>query len=169
MKTNLVLVSLFDKATKEIATKLAREYDLYFADVGDILEYNLYNADEIEKNCGIDYLNKLKKNAIKEIGSYENTLISVPYGLFVSENNAKYFEKYATIVFLDFKKSALEKYIEKATLTQKNLNELKVMLIAFDETRKICKELSHVKIDLAKVEFEVNYKKIKKTLDKYYL
>ena len=31
MKTNLLLVSLFDKGTKEIASKLAKEYDLYYA------------------------------------------------------------------------------------------------------------------------------------------
>lgn len=169
MKTNLLLVSLFDKGTKEIASKLAKEYDLYYADVNDLLEYNLYNAKEIEKNCGLEYLNKLKRNALKEIGTYENTLISVPYGIFASENNSKYFDKYATIVFLDFKKSAIEKYIEKATLTQKNLNELKVMLIAFDEMQKLCCELSHIQIDLANVNFESNYKKIKKHLDKYYL
>jgi len=169
LKTNLVIVSLCDKATKEIAAKLAKEYDLYFADVGDILEYNLFNADEIEKNCGIDYLNKLKQKTIKEIGTYENTLISVPYGIFVSDQNYKYFEKYGTIIFFDYSKAAVEKYIENATLTQKNLNELKVMLIAFEETEKICLESSNAKIDLNKIDFDQNYKKIKKFLDKYYL
>ncbi|MBQ3048159.1 MAG: hypothetical protein IJD48_04005, partial [Clostridia bacterium] len=134
-----------------------------------IIEYNLFNADEIEDKCGIEYLNKLKKKTIKEIGTYENTLISVPYGLFVADKNYKYFEKYGTIVLLNYTKQAIEKYIETSTLTQKNLNEIKVMLLAFDETQKICAEASNTKIDLNKIDVLSNYKKIKKFLDKYYL
>ena len=66
MKTNLVVVSLIDSMTKQVASKLANDFDLYFADINDILEYNLFNAGDIEKNCGLEYLNKLKQKTIKE-------------------------------------------------------------------------------------------------------
>ena len=39
MKTNLVLVSLLNEKTKEIAEKLATDFELYYADIEEILNY----------------------------------------------------------------------------------------------------------------------------------
>lgn len=168
MKTNLVIVSLIDAKTKQIATKLATDFDLYLADVNDILEYNLFNAGEIEKNCGLEYLNKLKRKTIKEIGTYENTLISISNNLFVADNNVKNLNKYATIVFINFSKPVIEKYINSLT-TQEEKNQFEVMMLAYEEIKTVCLENCDIEIPVNKLEFDSNYKKIKKIIDKYYL
>lgn len=168
LKTNLVIVSLIDIKTKEIATKLATDFDLYFADVNDILDYNLFNAGEIEKNCGVDYLNKLKRKTIKEIGSYENTLISISNNLFVADNNAKNLNKYGTVVFLNYSKPAIEKYI-KSLSKQEEKNQFNVMMLAYNEIMAICLENCDMEIPISKLDFDSNYKKVKKVIDKYYL
>ena len=83
MKTNIVLVGSLYNKTKEIAEKLSEKFDLYYANVEDIIEYRLFNAKEIKKKCGVAYLKKLKNDILKEIGNFENTLISIDKSMFL--------------------------------------------------------------------------------------
>ena len=168
MKTNIVLVSLLERLNKKIATKISEEFELYFADIADILQYNLVNEGEIESLCGIDYLNNLKNKTIQEVASYENTLITIPYSLFISEKNAEYLNKYGTIVFLKFPVSVLEK-IKKTTKKETTKNEMEILIRTYNEHTALCEDVSDVVIDLAKSDFGFCYKKVKKVLDEYYL
>lgn len=168
MKTNLVVVSLIDSMTKQVASKLANDFDLYFADINDILEYNLFNAGDIEKNCGLEYLNKLKQKTIKEIGSYENTLISISNNLFIADDNAQNLKKYGTVVFLNYSKQIIHNYIN-ALSSQEEKNTFNVMMLAYNEIIKLCHENCDIEISLTKQDFDTNYKKIKKVIDKYYI
>lgn len=168
MKTNLVIVSLIDSKTKKIAEQLANDLDLYFADINDILDYNLYNAGDIEKNCGLEYLNKLKQKTIREISSYENTLISISNNLFVADNNAQNLNKYGTVVFINYSKQTINKYIESLSSSEEK-NTFNVMMLAYNDIVKICTENCDVEIPITKLDFDANYKKIKKVINKYYL
>lgn len=168
MKTNIVLVSLLDRLNKKIATKLSKEYDLYFADVADILSYNLVNEGEIEELCGAEYLKSLKQKTIKEISTYENTLITLPYSMFISDNTAEYFKQYCTIVFLKFPESVLNK-IKKTTKKEQTKIDMEVLELTYEEHTRLCEEVCDVTIDLNKSDFDFCYKKVQKVLDEYYL
>ena len=168
MKTNIVVISLLDRFNKEIAIKLSENYDMYLADVADILEYNLVNEGEIEKICGADYLNSLKDKIIKEVSTYENTLITMPHNIFLEKSNAEYFKQYCTIVFLKFPEKVLKK-IEKKTKKDKTRKEMKMLALTYKEHTKMCEDISDVTIDLQKNDIDVAYKKVEKLIDKYYL
>lgn len=168
MKTNIVLVSLLDRLNKKIATKLSNDYDLYFADVADILSYNLVNEGEIEELCGADYLNSLKQKTIKEISTYENTLITLPYGMFISNDTAEYFKKYCTIVFLKFPETVLDK-IKKTTKKEQTKKDMDILSLTYEEHTKLCEDVSDITIELNKSDFDFCYKKVEKVLDEYYL
>ena len=43
------------------------------------------------------------------------------------------------------------------------------MMLAYDELLTICRENCDMEINLTKLDFDSNYKKIKKVIDKYYL
>jgi len=168
LKTNIVLVSLNNQLSKKIGEKLSKDYDLYFADIKDILQYNLQNEAEIESICGVEYLNNLKEKTIKDVSTYENTLITLPYELFIWNNNYEYLKKYSTIVYLKQPKSLLVKEKNKI---EDNLekSQQEVLLTAFEGHNQLCEENSDVTIDIVKDDFVTNYKKIKKVLDNYYL
>ena len=168
MKTNIVLVSLLDRLNKKVATKLSNDYDLYFADVADILSYNLVNECEIEELCGADYLKSLKQKTIQEISTYENTLITIPYTMFIANNTAEYFKQYCTIVFLKFPQSVLDK-IKKTTKKEQTKKDMEMLSLTYDEHTKLCEDVSDVTIDLNKSDFDFCYKKVEKVLDEYYL
>ena len=168
MKTNIVLVSLLERLNKKIADKLSKTYDFYLADMSDILEYRLINASEIEELCGVEYLNSLKTKTIQEVSTYENTLITMPYSLFIAENNAEYFKKYGTIVFLKFPVSVLER-IKKTTKKEQTKNEMEILIRTYNEHTTLCEEVSDITIDLNKNDFDFCYKKVQKVLDEYYL
>ncbi len=168
MKTNIVLIGFLNNVTKKISEKLALDFGLYFADAEGMLEYNLTNEEEIEKLCGVEYLNGLKQKILKDISSYENTVISIPYSIFSANNNYEMFKKNCTIVFLNFSEEIL-KY--KIQLTQdENLKKAEeAFLIAYNERTQFCKDNCNLSIDISKYEIENVYKKVKKYLDEYYL
>lgn len=166
MKTNLVLVSLLNDKTKEISEKIALDFELYYADIEEILNYNFFNANDIKENCGIEYLNKLKTKTIREISTYENTLICIPFSMFIEDDNAKFFNRYGTTVFLDYDEGIIKSYLKSNSQDE---NEVKVALLALSDRRKLCKESCNIRIKLGKNDFVKNYKKIKKVIDNYYL
>ncbi len=168
MKTDIVLIGFFKDLTKQIAEKLALDFGLYFADVEGMIEYSLINEKEIEKLCGIDYLNGLKQKVLKDIANYENTLITIPYSIFSANHNYEMFKRNCTIVFLNFSKACLEERI-KQTQDEKAKKAWEVFLLAYDERTKFCIENSDITINMTKPELDIAYKLVKKSLDKYYL
>lgn len=168
MKTNIVLIGFLDNLTKQISEKLALDFGLYYANAEDIIEYNLMNEKEIEKLCGVDYLNKLKQKTLKDISNYENTLITMPFSMFSQNNNYDMFKKNCTIVFLNFPKECFEQSVKDAN-DEKVKKAGEVFLIAYEERTQFCKDNSDVTINLQKPEFELSYKHVKKYLDDYYL
>lgn len=168
MKTNIVLVSLLDDVNKEISVKIAKDFDLYLADMAEILQYNLMNEDEIKSVCGEDYLNGLKNKAIKDVATYENTLISISYGLFIDKENIEVLKKYGTIVYLKFTKDAIENYY-KSLSSKEELLDAQLKLDMYQERNALCEQYSDLVIELTKVDYDSCCKKIEKVLDNYYL
>ncbi len=168
MKTNIVLVSLLDDLNKEVSIKIAKDFDLYLADMSEILEYNLMNAEEIKTVCGEDYLNSLKNKAIKDVATYENTLISISYGLFVDKDNIEVLKKYGTIVYLKFTKEAIKDHYKSLT-NKEDLLDAELKLDMYKERNAMCEQYSDLVIELSKDDYDFCCKKIKKVLDKYYL
>ena len=168
MKTDIVLIGFFKDLTKKIGEKLALDFGLYYADVEDMLEYHLMNEQEIEKLCGIKYLNGLKQKVVKDLSSYENSLITIPYSIFSSNKNYEMFKSNFTIVFLNFEKIYLEQKINQLK-DEKERAEGKAFLLACEERAKFCKDNSDITIDISKPVLELCYKKVKRCLSDYFL
>ncbi len=168
MKTNIVLIGFFKEFTKQIGKKLALDFGLYYADVEEMIEYNLMNEKEIEELCGVDYLNNLKNKIIKDLSCYENTLITIPYNMFITNKNYDMFKSYCTIVFLNFSRDFIKEEINKSQ--DKTIkNDGNVFLLAYEERTKFCIDNSDISINITQSDLDNSYKKIKKCLDKYYL
>lgn len=168
MKTNIVLVGSLYEKTKQIAEKVCEKFDLYYANIEDIIAYSLFNAEDIKKECGEEYLKKLKKQVLRKVSSFENTLICVSNSVFLDENNFDFFKAYGTIAFLDFSKKILDNMIDSST-SKDVKNALKVDALTYDEKRELCKNNCDVVINLKKDNFELNCKTVEKVLEEYFL
>ena len=164
MKTNLVFVGLLNDKTRKLAEKFALDMELYFADLDKIVEYNLFNIQEIQENCGVEYFNKLKQQVIKDVSTYENTLIYLPFDMFIEGKNAEYFNKYGTTVFLDF-----DKKIVKQFFNGEPKSEADMFFLNFVERREFLKKEANITIEIQKDDFQKNLKNIKKIIENYYL
>lgn len=123
-----MVVGWEEKSTKNLAKRLALSLDKFYADVEDLMEYYLTDSQEnIQKLCGVEYLEKLKLGVIKDVSNYENAIIYVPLYIFVYQDNCNLLSKNAHIIFVDIKDRELkkvfsdkEKYPALKTLTLKN-------------------------------------------------
>ena len=80
-KSNLVVVGLCEDLTKKIAEKLSSELNLYLADFGAIVEYEIENEQQVAKLCGIEYLEHLKSKIFDDVVQFENSLIYFPFSV----------------------------------------------------------------------------------------
>ncbi|MGN0798332.1 MAG: shikimate kinase [Christensenellales bacterium] len=167
MKTNIVLVGLYDKMSKAVAKKLANELDMYLADLVEILKYNLMNEEEIEKICGIQYLNKQKSKIIGDISSYENSIIHLPYSIFAEGKTPDKFKKYGTTIFLKISPTTFQRLLDKDKgLTD---DEKKIALLAYEDRTANAEKLCDMSVDIDSVDYTTAYKRVKRDLDNFLL
>lgn len=141
VKNNIIIVSACQKNTKTLAKVLADKLNLLFADVEEILQYNIEDEFEIINKCGLDYLNKLKRKAILDIAGYENTFIYISLKLFVNDKNFDKFKKRGHIIFLKPTKKLLQNlYSEDTSLTK---NERKIDIDAYLIRAKLCEKYAN--------------------------
>ena len=84
---NILLVCLDKQFSREIAQLLCEKLGKFYLDCEDLLEYELANKDDILKNCGLEYLEKLEHKFIFGILDYENTIMAISYDLYIKNKN----------------------------------------------------------------------------------
>lgn len=100
MKSNLVIVGLVKGFLKEIGEELADQLAMHYADVSDIIAYSLLDTNEMVKKCGVAYLTEQEEKVIKSIANYENSVISLDYDMYFSNNNFIHFKNTAIVVYV---------------------------------------------------------------------
>lgn len=107
MEKSLILITgLLRNFNKEVASLLSDKLDIYHLDIPDLIEYELADRDNIIEKCGIEYLNKLEKNAVTSALSYENTVLSFDFETFV--NYSEICSKNTISFYLCFSKDYVE-------------------------------------------------------------
>ena len=167
LKTNIVLVGLYDKMIKSVAKRLADDFDMYLADLVEIVKYNLINEEEIEKICGVQYLNKQKIKIVGEIAGYENTIVHLPYSIFAENENADKFKKNGTTIFINLTLSAFKKLLDKDKTMSSD--EKKLALLVFDDRVSFAKKMCDLSVDIDSPDYITAYKKVKKAMDNFLL
>lgn len=79
---NFVIISLDDKFSKNVATILADNLDMYVVNTKDMIAYELINPKEIKRKCGYEYLKSRERGVVKNISDFENTVISTSFDIF---------------------------------------------------------------------------------------
>ena len=128
MKNNIAVIGLVGNFKKTVAKTLADKLEMVFADVNDIMEFNLINANMIDK-VGQEYFDKNETKTVKMLASYENSVITLNFSTLNKNSNAEYLKKSCVIVYLKLNYSQfellnhIENYGALASINEKTFND----------------------------------------------
>ena len=162
MKSNIALISLYDSFTSKLSEALAWELGLYYANLQDIIAYEIINPKEIEQKCGIDYLNSLKEKSFSGVMEYENSCIAVPFAMYSQKNNYKVTSRNSLVIFVKMSYSLyvnIFKGKKKADIVSK---------LAFEDRNKFCQKHADIVVEVSNLATKLNINKIKKQILSYY-
>lgn len=110
MKSNfnkIVLVSLADNLTKQVASLLSATLGIMFCDAEDLMEYELIDKDNLKKFASKEYLKNAEKKVAKHISSFEDVVVKIGFDFY--NHNIETISKNALVIFLDFPKNVTDK------------------------------------------------------------
>ena len=109
MLTNITVFALNNNYAKTVANHLADELEMFFADVMELLTFDLINIVEATELTGKDYVLRKEQSKIKTVSTYENTIISCDYRSLNNEVNYENLHAGSVMVYLKLNADALKK------------------------------------------------------------
>ncbi len=105
--TSILIVSLNKEIGNVLSSQLANVLSMHFADCKELIEYDLFDSGAILEKCGIEYLTKREKSVVRDIATYENSVIFVEYDIY--KNNYELLNKISPSIYLKCPKRKLAK------------------------------------------------------------
>lgn len=143
-KSNLCVIGLAKMFTDDICKQLSVRMDMFYANIQQILEYELIDALKVESICGKEYLLKEEISIIKRICGYENTLINIEFANLNNETTLQNVKNNCLVVYL---KLPQERYAKEQSKEVQSFSIAQLNMDLFDERDTICSNLSDVIID----------------------
>lgn len=137
----IVIVSLCDSWTNELAKALAQSLDMIFCDTKDLIEYELINKDAIIKMCSKEYLEESERRVLKHIASFENVVVGINYDYLAK--HVDLLKDNSLIIYLSLPKMFLK---QKAN---------PINLISYDKRSNHLRSISNISMILKKID--INY------------
>lgn len=144
MKNNICVLSIDKRYSRIIGKHLSDSLDMFFADVNALIEFDIINLEEAEKVCGVGYIKKLEESKVKNVVSYDNTLLTLNADMLNSQKIYDYIKNRSLIVFLDMDKKS---FIAKLNNQKLDRSDKKLQIDMFDDRRKLTKEMSDIVVD----------------------
>lgn len=136
MKSNLLLVGLDYGFTKCVANELSGIFDMRYLDVKDLIAYSLVNADDVLEKLGIEYYNKQVHKIILSTAEYENTIINIPYDMFLRDNVCEKLATSCLTIFINLDKQSIIANDKNNDEVHKNTTAI----IAYEEFCELLKQ-----------------------------
>ncbi len=134
----IVIISLCDKWTKEIAKTLAQSLDMVFCDTKDLIEYELIDKVALEEISSKEYMDEAEGKVVKHISTFDGVTVSISYDYFSRHNHL--LRDNSCFIFLSLTK----------TFVKENSNPIDY--ISFDKRTKHLQELSDITIPVRKTD-----------------
>lgn len=163
MKKNITIICLSNEYKKNIAKQLALELDMFYADINDIMEYNLINSEMLEK-AGQQYYDENEAKTIKTVSGYDDTILTLNLSTLNKSN-------YLDII----KQNSLIIYIRLDFETFMNLNKaenskalVKINEIAFDDRDKLISSFADIIVENKDIDVTRTIKQIIEGIEKFF-
>lgn len=141
-KLNVCVVGLPKGLTDKVCIELSAMMGLYYANVEKILEFELFDQENIEKLCGKDYLQREEDLIIKRLCSYEETLINLNYFNLNNDQTLNNVKNHCLLIYLHMNE---ERFLKEIENTNEN-NDINKTL--FEDRDKICSDMADIVIDV---------------------
>ena len=141
MKSNICVVCLNNDFGKDVARKFSDVTEMYFADVAELIKFDLLDIDKAIEVCGLDYVKKIERNKVKNVVTYDNTCLCMDYTLLNDDENLKAIKENCVIVCIDL---SLATYKQTLPNDIHNIYENKLNLSMFSTRKKIIKGYSDI-------------------------
>ena len=147
MKKNITIICLVNDYKKRVAKALADELEMFYADVNEIMEYNLIN-DEMLQKAGQQYFDENESKTVKTIASYNNTILTLNFSTLNKGKNMEILKKDSLIIYL---KLNFEKFCELNRL-ENTKSIIKINELAFDDRDTYISSFADIIINVLDME-----------------
>lgn len=165
MKNSICIVGLINDFTKKIAKALADELEMFYADVNELLQFDLIDINEAQKKSGKNYILKLETSKVKTVSTYENTVFTLNYSSLINNNNYEYVKENSLIIYLKLGEKTFLKVLENQNLTK---NQKHLQAVVFKDRDKLCNKICDIKISVRSLDEKVIIKNLIYALQEYY-
>ena len=160
MKTNIFLLGLNRKLIQSVAYKLSLCLDMFYADVNDLLQYEVSDIAQVIDLCGISYVEKLESKKVKSVARFDNTIFTMSFPTFNANKEEKSIKEKSLVVFLDLPQAQCEEQDKTPLHTLDN--------IVYKDRRKICQQYSDIVVRCIRMEEQHLVKSILQAIKKSY-
>lgn len=150
-KTNICIIGLTKLFTDEVCKQLSSGLEMFYANVDELLEYELQDKNKIEEICGREYLVKEELSVIKRACSFDNTIINIDYVNLNNETALGYIKDSCLIIYLKLNKEDFKKEIAKDGQT---FNQMIISNDLFDDRDLICVSLADIVAEIGDTNVE---------------
>lgn len=143
-KANICIIGLSKQFTDDVGKQLSIKMDMFYANVQEIIEFELMDISNVEKICGVDYLLKEEKSIIKRLCTYDNTIINLQYSNLNQEENLEFVKNNCLIIYLRMSEKRYLQELEKDNVTS---NEKSIDKDVFYDRDYICGKMADITVN----------------------
>ena len=133
--SSILVLCLNESVGSGLSKELADFLGLHFANAKQIVEYDLFDSEDMIKKCGMAYFKKREKSSLKSLSNFEDSVIFLNYDLFV--NNQTSYKKISPKIYVKIAKRKLDKK-----------NDV-INLMAYEERDKLLQEKADVTVEVS--------------------
>ena len=113
MISNICIIGLIPEFTSQVSMALAEKLEMFYANVDDLIEFELMDKRKFEEVCGTEYLIQEEKSIVRKICSYENTLLTLKYSVLNNEENIRNIRDNCLLIYIRFDKKNYDLVVKR--------------------------------------------------------
>lgn len=163
MKKNITILCNSQNFKKRVAKNLADQLDMLYADLEQILEYNMINDDMLEK-AGQQYFDENEKSTLKNVANYENTVITLDFSTLNKENNAEILRQSTLVIYLSLEHNIFD----SLNVSENDKNLASINEIVYADRDKLLRSFADITVDVSKVDINLVTQQIMLSIQQYF-
>lgn len=168
MKTNIALICLLDNYSKNVSKILSEKLEMFYVDVEEMVQFELGDERHILNTLGQlegkKYIEDCETRVVKNVTSFENTVICINPTTMFSNENFKQIIKTSYVVYLQI----APKYFEQRCKYSGDYIDEELNSIAFTDRDKSYVQKSDIVLNCSALKEQKAVKKLLKSINKFF-
>ncbi len=146
MKSNICIIGLARDLTKQVAYQMSLQLDMFYADVNDLLQFELTNIDDVIAKCGTRYMEELERKKVRNVATFDNTVFTMSFATYQANAMDEKLRNHAITIFLDVP----QQYYK----IQENSSLYAINKLLNKDRRIICEKNCDITVRCRKIELD---------------